>query len=71
MNLAGSTSMVGTNLYGTYGENDEEARTTPHLIWTQLRKTKVLRDLTHDQMYNHLDGINQIATKSGLYLILK
>jgi len=27
--------------------------------------------MTHDQLYNHLDGINTIATKSGLFLALR
>ena len=31
----------------------------------------MIRELTHDQIYNHIDGINAIATKSGLFLILK
>jgi hypothetical protein len=43
----------------------------PHLIWTQLRRLKILRELTLDQIYNHIDGINLIATKSGLFLTLK
>ena len=30
-----------------------------------------MRDLTIDQLYNHIDGINTIATKTGLFLVLK
>lgn len=41
------------------------------MIWTQLRRPKILRELTIDQLYNHLDGINTIATKTGMFLILK
>ena len=41
------------------------------MIWTQLRRVKILRELTLDQLYNHIDGINLIATKSGLFLTLK
>lgn len=43
----------------------------PHLIWTQLRRPKILRELTIDQLYNHIDGINLIATKTGLFQVLK
>ena len=41
------------------------------MLWTQLRRVKILRELTLDQLYNHIDGINLIATKSGLFLTLK
>lgn len=41
------------------------------MIWTQLRRTKIIRELTLDQMYNHIDGINAIATKSGLFMTLR
>lgn len=30
-----------------------------------------MRSLTLDQIYNHIDGINTIATKSSLFLTLK
>lgn len=32
---------------------------------------KIIRELTYDQIYNHIDGINSIATKSGLFLTLR
>ena len=28
-------------------------------------------ELTNSQIYNHLDGINCIATKTGMFLLLK
>jgi len=32
-----------------------------------MRRPKLMKELRSDQIYNHLDGINQIATKSGLF----
>ena len=31
-----------------YQDDDELSKATPHLIFTQLRRTKVIRELTHD-----------------------
>lgn len=54
-----------------FEDEDDQNRTGPHIIWTQLRRTKIMRTLTLDQIYNHIDGINTIATKSSLFLTLK
>ena len=39
-----------------------------NLIWTQVRRPRVLRELLPFQIYNHLDGINEVAQKSRLFL---
>ena len=38
-----------------------------NLIWTQVRRPRVLKEMLHYQIYNHLDGINIIAQKSSLF----
>jgi len=39
----------------------------PNLIFTQIRKLKIIQELLPHQMYNHIDGINQIAMKCQLH----
>ena len=42
-----------------------------NLIWTQVRRPRVLRELHHYQIYNHLDGINEVAQKSNLFVNMR
>lgn len=67
-NYGYSNSLVGAD-----GEEQQDGsqKQITHLIWTQLRRTKIIRELSLDQMYNHIDGINVIATKSGLFMTLR
>ena len=39
-----------------------------NLIWTQVRRPRILRELQPYQIYNHMDGINEISNKSMLFL---
>ena len=41
-----------------------------NLIWTQVRRPRVLRELLPYQIYNHLDGINEVAQKSRMFVNL-
>ena len=42
-----------------------------NLIWTQVRRPRVLRELQPYQIYNHLDGINEVAQKSNLFVNMR
>ena len=42
-----------------------------NLIWTQVRRPRVLRELQPYQIYNHLDGVNEVSQKSNLFLNMK
>ena len=42
-----------------------------NLIWTQVRRPRVLRELQPYQIYNHLDGINEISQKSALFVNMR
>ena len=42
-----------------------------NLIWTQVRRPRVLRELQTYQIYNHLDGVNEISQKSSLFLNMR
>eukprot|EP00347_Sterkiella_histriomuscorum_P016826 403351706 len=53
------------------GNDTQNKVVYPNLVWTQMRRPKLMKELRHDQIYNHLDGVNSIATKSGLFLNLK
>ncbi|CDW74359.1 tubulin-tyrosine ligase family protein [Stylonychia lemnae] len=55
----------------TREDNQKTQSIYPNLIWTQMRRPKLMKELRTDQIYNHLDGINTIATKSGLFYNLK
>jgi hypothetical protein len=43
----------------------------PNIIYTQVRRVKIVKDLMPHQMYNHIDGINQVATKCQLHRNMK
>lgn len=50
--------------------DDEQSRAPPifpNIIFTQVRRIKIVKELMPHQMYNHIDGINQIATKCQLH----
>ena len=36
-----------------------------------MRRPKIVRELGPDQIYNHLDGVNSIASKTGLFQNLR
>ena len=36
-----------------------------------MRRPRLINDLTSTQIYNHIDGINCIVTKSGLFKTVK
>ena len=40
-------------------------------MYTQVRRIKIIKDLMPHQIYNHIDGINQVATKCQLHRNMK
>lgn len=39
----------------------------PNLLMTQIRRISIIKDLLPHQIYNHIDGINQVAMKCQLH----
>ena len=42
-----------------------------NLIWTQVRRPRVVKELQPHQIYNHVDGINEVGQKSNLFLNMR
>ena len=59
------------NTQNSFYNEESKFVAPPNLIWTQLRRPRLMHELTHNQIYNHLDGINCIASKTGLFTILR
>jgi hypothetical protein len=38
------------------------------LFWTQVRKGRFIKHIGKNQIYNHLDGIGEVAQKSSLFV---
>ena len=53
------------------GEVQNRLPIWPNLIFTQVRRVKIVKDLLPHQIYNHIDGINQIAAKCQLHRNMK
>jgi len=43
----------------------------PNVIFTQVRRIKIVKELMPHQIYNHIDGINQVAAKCQLHRNMK
>ena len=54
-----------------FGASFKNMKLSPNILFTQLKRLQIIKALMPHQIYNHIDGINQIAAKCQLHRNMK